>query len=104
MNSSAQQCLEVGFAFALQAAEILVGLVKTGHPTLSKLDLTCNAIGADVGLQLREAVESNPDIALELDVRACEISQDDEAAIFEILRNRHLRGSRPFAWLSPVAC
>lgn len=88
----------------LQAAETLVGLIKAGHPSLSKLDVTCNLIGADAGLQLREAVESNQELVMDLDVRACEVAQDDEAAISEILRNRSLRGSRPFAWLTPTSC
>ena len=87
----------------LQGAETLTSLVKAGHPTLTKIDVTCNLIGADAGLLLREAVESNPDSVMELDVRACEVSQDDEAAIQEILRNRSLRGTRPFAWLTPTA-
>ncbi|KAK9841164.1 hypothetical protein WJX74_001292 [Apatococcus lobatus] len=86
-----------------QGTETLIGLVRAGHPTLSKLDVTCNLIGLDAGLLLREAVESNPDIIMDLDVRACEVSQDDEAAIQEILRNRSLRGTRPFAWLMPTA-
>jgi hypothetical protein len=70
-----------------ESARALVDLCGIRTSQLLTLNVSCNPFGADGGTELRQAATASPSLR-SMDVRMCDMSADDEAAITAEMQRR----------------